>query len=68
MKIVLEIKNKPVKGDILVMEDIDTAKCISKISFLKDVSSSITDLNCEINRLKERISILENEVTVLKGE
>jgi len=68
MKIVLELKNKPVKGDLLVLDDNGTAKCVSQVTLFKPLTDRITQLEELIASLMDRITQLESDISVLKGE
>ena len=56
MKIVLELKNKPITGDILIFEK-DGFKCIGGKTFLKN-------LNDDINRIDKLIDNLTDNVVL----
>lgn len=63
MKVVLELKNAPRVGDILIC-DKDGVKSVSKNIFLSEVNKKLL----EIDELKAEIAGLKEEIKYLKGE
>lgn len=62
MNIVLELKNKPKDGDILVY-DKDGFKSISKSVFLSELSKEIK----ELQKLKKEIKEMKDSINILRG-
>lgn len=61
-KIVLELENEPIEGDILVFHN-GKFKCTSTVSFLKSLSDRVEILE----NLPDRLSTLEDRVSILEG-
>ena len=53
-KLVLELKNMPKKGDIMIFDG-DNFKCVSKESFLSELNSKINNLDTHINNLEKEL-------------
>lgn len=67
MKVMLDIKNSPVKGDILIFNGVQF-ECVSKELFLQKLKGDIFRMTDEITALNNEIKELKHEVNVLKGE
>lgn len=67
MKLVLELKNKPRDGDILIF-DKDGFKSVSKSVFLSELLKDIKELKIALNNADNSINKLNNEIKYLKGE
>lgn len=68
MKIVIELKNTPKKGDVLVFLDAENVECISQNKFFKTLTNRIKSVENSVSALDERVTALEEDVSVLKGE
>ena len=67
MKIVLEITNRPVAGDVLVVVNDSTVQAVSQVTFFKSLTDRITQLESDVSDLKDRVSALENRLDVQEG-
>ena len=67
MNVVLELKNTPKLGDILVC-DKDGIKSISKVAFLGDLLKEIKELHIALENADKSINELNKEIRILKGE
>lgn len=58
MKITIELKNEPKKGDIIYFNGTEF-ECISKNSLLVDINKSILSINNELKELNAKFSDLK---------
>lgn len=67
MKLVLELKNKPKKGDVLVFDG-KNFECVSSESFLRGLNSELRLLKNRVIILTDDVNGLKEEIKILKGE
>ena len=67
MKIVLELKNKPEKGDILVFDG-EKFEAINWNLMVSQLVAKNNELNLAINNIDKTLNELNNEIKYLKGE
>ena len=67
MKVVLELRNTPKIGDILVCEK-DGIKSVSKSIFLGELIKEVRELHIALDNADKTIQELSKEIRILKGE
>lgn len=67
MKVVLELKNKPAKDDILIFDGKEF-ECINKDMFLKNIKKEVFLLEERVRILEQENAVVNKEIKILKGE
>ena len=67
MKLVLELKNNPEQGDILVFNG-TKFECISKNKFLEELITDIYNLNVSVGNINETLTNLDGRLRIQEGE
>ena len=67
MKIVLDLKNKPKKDDIVIFDG-ENFECKNYKILFKDLKNEVNVLKDRMEALEDTIRILNKEIRILKGE